>query len=269
MSLHTASMNARSCDTNNVAVFVICCNRCSSHSTPSTERWFVGSSRINRSGSSIKAAASATRLRCPPESSPIFRDRNSLHPSLSSAACALVSVSHASSVSICSNTAAIFDSSMCPALASAMTFSYRRNSRISGVSLVYTASNTPSSGSNGGSCSRNARFRSFLNHSSPSSLPTSFPANTESNVLLPLPFGPTIATLWPSLNAKSMFRNWYRSPSCVFLKPLPIKTASLPVASNASARPSFHVSLPRPSRLPAARVTGTPPDLDARARRTP
>ena len=31
--------------------------------------------------------------------------------------------------------------------------------------------------------------------------------------------------------------------------------ASLPVASNVSERPSFHVSLPRPSRLPAARTT--------------
>ena len=56
MSGHTASMNARSCDTSSVVVSVIACRRFSNHSTPSTDRWFVGSSRMRRSGSSMSAA---------------------------------------------------------------------------------------------------------------------------------------------------------------------------------------------------------------------
>ena len=39
------------------------CNHC----TESASRWFVGSSRINKSGSAISARAIATRLRCPPD----------------------------------------------------------------------------------------------------------------------------------------------------------------------------------------------------------
>mmetsp|Transcript_4223 Transcript_4223/g.19144 ORF Transcript_4223/g.19144 Transcript_4223/m.19144 type:complete len:150 (-) Transcript_4223:604-1053(-) len=85
ISGQTTSMNARSCDTRSTAVLDISLTRFSSHSTPSTLRWFVGSSRTSRSGSSMSAAASATRLRCPPDSSPILRDMNSSHPSISSA----------------------------------------------------------------------------------------------------------------------------------------------------------------------------------------
>mmetsp|Transcript_12206 Transcript_12206/g.48980 ORF Transcript_12206/g.48980 Transcript_12206/m.48980 type:complete len:260 (+) Transcript_12206:231-1010(+) len=195
MSGQTLSMNARSCETSSTAVLVISLTRFSSHSTPSTDRWFVGSSRTRRSGSSMSAAASATRLRCPPESSPILRFMKSSHPSISSAMCALFSVSHALFESISSRMLAMaFSDTSSPAATLAIMPSYRRSKRNSGVSRVYTASNTLSSSSNGGSCSRNAVVIPLRTHSSPSSRPASFPARTCSSVDFPEPLGPTTAT---------------------------------------------------------------------------
>lgn len=106
MSGHVASMNARSCETKSVVVPDIPLSVSSNHSTPSTLRWFVGSSSTNRSGASISAAARATRLRCPPLSCPIFRPRNDAHPSFSSAVRARDSASHAFIASMRSKTSA-------------------------------------------------------------------------------------------------------------------------------------------------------------------
>mmetsp|Transcript_25034 Transcript_25034/g.61717 ORF Transcript_25034/g.61717 Transcript_25034/m.61717 type:complete len:117 (-) Transcript_25034:465-815(-) len=113
-------MKARSWLTRSTVVVLISFSFISSHSTPSTLRWFVGSSRISRSGSSMSAAASATRLRCPPLSSPMRRSMKSVQPSCSSAACALVSVSHALSESISSSTSPISFASTSPLVAAAM-----------------------------------------------------------------------------------------------------------------------------------------------------
>mmetsp|Transcript_25296 Transcript_25296/g.63348 ORF Transcript_25296/g.63348 Transcript_25296/m.63348 type:complete len:124 (-) Transcript_25296:512-883(-) len=123
MSGHTASMNARSCDTSSTVVLSMDCSRVSSHSTPSTDKWLVGSSNTSRSGSSISAAASATRLRCPPLSSPILRSINSVQPNLSSAAAALDSVSHPCSASMASSASAMSRSFTSPRAAAAMVAS--------------------------------------------------------------------------------------------------------------------------------------------------
>ena len=68
----------------------------SSHSAISLSRWFVGSSRISRSGLVRRAATSASFLRCPPERIPHFAVK-SVTPSLVSIRFASVS----SSWSVC------------------------------------------------------------------------------------------------------------------------------------------------------------------------
>ncbi len=73
VSVHTSSRNHRSWVMTSRPPDVRAHRRlrCSaSHEMPSTSRWLVGSSRAMRSHSPTRSAASATRRRWPPESSP-------------------------------------------------------------------------------------------------------------------------------------------------------------------------------------------------------
>eukprot|EP00958_Prasinococcus_capsulatus_P005990 scaffold571_cov364-Prasinococcus_capsulatus_cf.AAC.5 len=70
-------------------------SHCSSHCTPSTLRWLVGSSRMSTSGRSTRMAASATRFFCPPLSVAASRSSKAPQPSLSKMAFASASLSHA------------------------------------------------------------------------------------------------------------------------------------------------------------------------------
>jgi hypothetical protein len=65
MRVHSDSMNARSCDTSRM-VRSLRCRLVSIHLMVFTSMWFVGSSKMSRSGPDRSAAANATRRCLPP-----------------------------------------------------------------------------------------------------------------------------------------------------------------------------------------------------------
>mmetsp|Transcript_30103 Transcript_30103/g.96852 ORF Transcript_30103/g.96852 Transcript_30103/m.96852 type:complete len:172 (-) Transcript_30103:833-1348(-) len=112
MSVQTASRNMRSCETTTTILLFhtieVARVRCS-HSTPSIERWFVGSSSSRISGFANRAAARATRTLHPPDSAFIGLDRSSSeNPKLTSIALARPSDPSASIAISRSTTSASF-----------------------------------------------------------------------------------------------------------------------------------------------------------------
>mmetsp|Transcript_22572 Transcript_22572/g.73370 ORF Transcript_22572/g.73370 Transcript_22572/m.73370 type:complete len:166 (+) Transcript_22572:627-1124(+) len=152
-SEQTLSKNARSWVTSRSAVSCSAWSASSKYSTPAALKWFVGSSSKSTSGFCSIAAASATRLRCPPERTPHSRSMNGLQPSRSSIARTFSSVVHASKRSISSRA---FSNRRCPFSppASFNAALYSRTHRITGRSDARMASTTAKSGASTGSCSR-------------------------------------------------------------------------------------------------------------------
>mmetsp|Transcript_69527 Transcript_69527/g.182244 ORF Transcript_69527/g.182244 Transcript_69527/m.182244 type:complete len:296 (+) Transcript_69527:1248-2135(+) len=203
----TRSMNSRSWDTSTIGS--VCIERnCSSHSTLSRSKWFVGSSSSSTSGAVMKIFERPMRTFQPPENTPTSWSRSSgrkptllqmpdMRPSSSktrrSSACCCKSVSVLMSSSSFSWSLSPNSSmSSCTCFSAWMTFcsvgTAARSSSLS-VRLLSSSSTKP--------CDNTAILRSsWLFRILPSS-GTRSPVRTRSCVVFPQPFAPTSATLSP------------------------------------------------------------------------
>ena len=170
----------------------------SSHSSRSTSRWFVGSSRSSRSGSPASARASDARVSSPPENVvqlPVELGRPRTRARAASPASSRASRSRrrARAGPAPPSTARIVSSPWSPA---AIADSSRRSSSSSSIrsrapDSAYSRSDSPSSSGGRWSCS--ATRVPLSKTSCPPSTPVS-PASIRSSVVLPAPFGPESAS---------------------------------------------------------------------------
>ncbi|CAB5065084.1 unannotated protein [freshwater metagenome] len=175
------------------------CKNLSSQSTLSASKWFVGSSRSNKSGRLNKSLHNATRRRSPPES---FVTSLSLggQRNASIAISTLRSRLHASAALIFASSFACSAPTLSKSASGsahiAVTFSYSANKSRIGATPSMTLPRTSFAGSSFGSCSRRPTEKLGVRRASPVNS-SSRPAMILSKLDFPLPFDPRTPILAP------------------------------------------------------------------------
>ena len=176
------------------------CRYFSNHSIISKSKWFVGSSRMSKSGLAMSTEARATRFCCPPDNKPTGLSSWVIFSCVRiccARSCTSVHSSSASKASVC----ACKD---CPS--SAM-----RSEAYSAFKRLATAFFTGISGSNSGVCSNIPTRMPFWKTISPESA-VSFPAISPSKVDFPAPLRAISPTCCPSATLKERSSKRIKSP---------------------------------------------------------